>query len=37
MHGYTINGAKIVVEGARPKEDLKGIASTRLYIGKLGP
>lgn len=37
MNGFNLNGTKIVVEGARPKDESKEIKTTRLYIGKIGP
>lgn len=32
-----MQGTKIVVEGARPKDETKDIKTNRLYIGKIGP
>lgn len=36
MNGFMYCGCKLIVEGARPKDDGKSIGSSRLYIGKVG-
>lgn len=37
MNNYSMNGTKIVVEVARPKDEAKDLKTNRLYIGKIGP
>ncbi|KRX01624.1 hypothetical protein PPERSA_00331 [Pseudocohnilembus persalinus] len=37
LNGFLVNGNRLVVEGARPKEVGNKVEYPRLYIGKLGP